>query len=341
MQSFRRFHIFAKKRSVKRLLFVVSCLMASLMANAQNEVEHIHVVIINGGMNKLMNHERYWNDCSFLYQTLRKEYHIPKRNFTLLISDGGEAGKDMLREKGNGFASSSNDLDGDGERDVWLSATLENVNNQLLELSSRLTPKDHLFLFLMDHGDTYDHLSASYAYLWGSEKLDDTMLASLLDRFQVGSMNIVMGQCYSGGFIDNLEQNGRVIASACDGDELSWSCLERPYDEFVYHWICAVAGHDEKGNRVNADMNNDGFVSMAEAFEYAKSHDQRNETPQYSSTPLALGEQWCFSGMIDSGIDEIETERQNSRYYSLSGISTTSVSHGLYITKGKKMFKKP
>jgi hypothetical protein len=193
----------------------------------------------------------------------------------------------------------------------------------------------------MDHGDTNDHLNSSFAYLWGSEKLDDTMLASMLDLFHVGSMSIVMGQCYSGGFIDNLERSGRVIASACDGDELSWSCLNKPYDEFVYHWICAVAGHDETGSRVNADANHDGFVSMAEAFDYAKSHDQRNETPQYWSLPMTLGEQWSFAGMINDGIDEIESETKNSRYYSLSGIRTTNPTRGLYLTKGKKMLNKP
>lgn len=28
--------------------------------------EHLYAVLINGGRNKLTNHERYWNDCSFL-----------------------------------------------------------------------------------------------------------------------------------------------------------------------------------------------------------------------------------------------------------------------------------
>ncbi|MBR6715029.1 MAG: hypothetical protein IKI83_01090 [Prevotella sp.] len=326
---------------MRRLLVVLTCLLTCLMTGAQNEVEHIHVVIINGGMNRLMNHERYWNDCSFLYQTLRKDYHIPKRNFTLLISDGGEPEKDMLKENGNGFASSPNDLDGDGERDVWLSATFENLKSQLTELSVRLAPQDHLFLFLMDHGDTHDHLNTSYAYLWGAEKLDDTTLASLLDRFRVGTMTIVMGQCYSGGFIDNLERNGRIVISSCAGDELSWSCLDKPYDEFVYHWICAIAGHDEKGNRVNADVNADGFVSMAEAFDYAKLHDRRNETPQYISVPMALGEQWCFLGLVNDGIEEIKTEAQNSHYYSPSGIPLLSTSYGLLIKKEKKIIKKP
>lgn len=327
-------------------MFAIPCLAMVLYAVAmpqhtgQDGSGHLHVVIINGGMNKLMNHERYWNDCAFLYRTLRQDYHIPKRHFTLLISDGGHPGKDMLKEGGTGFASSPDDLDGDDERDVWHEATMANVTHQLDSLSICLTHEDHLFVFLMDHGGTNDN-GQSYAYLWGGNKLNDTELASLLNRFRVQTMCVVMGQCYSGGFIDNLEHDGRVIATACQGSELSWSCLDKPYDEFAYHWISAVAGHDEMGNRIDADANEDGLVSMEEAFSYAQMHDSRDETPQYRSVPETLGGQWTFAGLIGSGIVEIETDAPNPQVYTLTGIPVTNSSHGFYIIKGKKMFKKP
>jgi len=38
----------------------------------------------------------------------------------------------------------------------------------------------------------------------------DYELASLLNNFNVASMNIVLGQCFSGGFIDNLSASNRV-----------------------------------------------------------------------------------------------------------------------------------
>ena len=103
---------------------------------AQEATGRVHAVIISGGMNKLMNHERYWNDCAFLYRTLREDCQIDKQDITLLISDGGEAGRDMLLDDGSGFASSSADLDGDGERDVWLPATLAQVDASLTELAT-------------------------------------------------------------------------------------------------------------------------------------------------------------------------------------------------------------
>ena len=65
--------------------------------NAQQTTGRVHAIIISGGMNKLMNHERYWNDCSFLYRTLSQTYRVPKRNIIVLMSDGGDPEEDMLK----------------------------------------------------------------------------------------------------------------------------------------------------------------------------------------------------------------------------------------------------
>ena len=99
-----------------------------------------------------------------------------------------------------------------------------------------------------------------------------------------------MQQCFSGGFIPMLSQKGRVIATACAADEVSWSKETLTYDEFTYHWISAVAGHTPDGSIVDADRNNDGYVSMKEAFDYAEAADSKNETPQYSSIKSHYGE---------------------------------------------------
>ena len=72
------------------LLAVLSVVFFCCAASAQKTTGRVHAVIINGGMNKLMNHERYWNDCAFLYRTLREDLHFSKQDITLLMSDGGE-----------------------------------------------------------------------------------------------------------------------------------------------------------------------------------------------------------------------------------------------------------
>lgn len=308
---------------MNRLLLVGICIVVfCCTVCAQEATGRVHAVIISGGMNKLMNHERYWNDCAFLYRTLREDCQIDKQDITLLISDGGEAGRDMLLDDGSGFASSSADLDGDGERDVWLPATLAQVDASLTELATRLTASDRLFLFMIDHGGGDDGLSQSYAWMWGGERLYDTHLARLLDAFHVASMSLCLGLCHSGGFIDDLKGENRVIATSCADDEDSWACRDRPFDEFVYQWTCAVAGHDPEGHAVEADTDGNGHISMAEAFNYAYQHDRREETPQYCSTPAALGEQWSFSQK--SGDSIIERHIQNGqltgrKYFDLQG----------------------
>jgi hypothetical protein len=297
----------------------------------------MHAVIVSGGMNKLMNHERYWNDCAFLYRTLRHDYHIPKDDIILLMSDGGDPGDDQMTANNNGFASSGSDLDGDGQRDVFLAASMKNLVSVLSALSNELTHDDHLFLFLIDHGGSENMQGDSYLWLWNSEKLSDAMLAMLLGQFNVGSVNIVAGQCYSGGFIDNLAGQGRIISTACRGDELSWMCPDKNYDEFIYHWICAIAGHDEQGRAIDADTNGDGRVSMAEAFGYARLHDRREETPQYCSMPADMGERWTFSGILPTGIEEVENGRVKTEdsIYDLQGRATGNRRRGLFIENGR------
>ena len=108
-----------------------------------------------------------------------------------------------------------------------------------------------------------------------------------------------MEQCYSGGFIDNLQGNNRVIATACNCSETSSAMPpDYNYDEFVYYWTSAVAGETPDGTPVDADVNHDNFVSMSEAFNYASAHDTRPETPQYSSTPSDLGNYLSLYGLF-------------------------------------------
>ena len=301
----------------------------------------VFAVIVSGGMNKLMNHERYFNDCAFLYSTLRRDCHLERDHIFVLMSDGGAPGDDMMVDDANGFCSSPDDLDGDGQRDVFLAATMDNLLDVMDRLYKRLTSDDHLFLFLIDHGGYFDLAGDSYLWLWGGDILTDHMLGLILNGFPTSSVNIVMGQCYSGGFIDNLQGDGRVIATACRSDELSWKCPDRVYDEFVYHWTCAIAGHDEEGMPIDADADGDGQVTMDEAFSYARQHDRCDETPQYSSTPADLGGRWSFPAMMGQtqGIHEVGHSWDQPTAYDLMG-RRLAKPHGLYIEGGRKKIKK-
>lgn len=269
----------------------------NLNPNQINSASHTYAVILSGGINKYSNHSRYWNDCSFIYQTLTRRFGIPKNQISVLMADGTDPEEDMIISYG-GFSSSPTDLDGDGYDDIQYAATKQNLTSVLHNLANVMTPKDNLFLYVIDHGGTDDYAGTSYICLWNKQKIYDYELAEILNTFDVKSMNIVLGQCFSGGFIDNLSAPNRVIATACNKDEYSWACSNINYDEFVYHWTSAINEANSLGVYADSDSNHDGFVSMREAFNYANKHDTASETPQFDSPNPTLAETLAFNAEL-------------------------------------------
>jgi len=281
--------------------------------------EHEYAVIISGGGNANFNYERYWNDCSAIYQTLINIYGFSKNNIYVLMSDGTDPGLDRHMNNGT-YQSSPLDLDGDGVSDIQYAATLSNISNVFNYLSSILTSDDNLFVFTTDHGSQINEQHVVMT-LWNNSELHDYTFASYINNMNANTIKICMGQCNSGGFIDNITRNNVIISTACRYDEPSHSASNNLYDEFIYHWISAVFGETPTGTFVNADSNNDGIVSMSEAFDYANTHDTKNEHPQYFSSPTSLG------NLIDLGSNLVyningSSVCYNTETYNVIGLST-------------------
>lgn len=274
----------------------------SLSTKQQEEAKRTYAIILSGGVDSTANYNRYWNDCSFLYQTLKYRYGIPSENIVPIMSDGNNPGKDMKVEfmdhLGFSYVSQPLDLDNDGIDDIEYAATRANITAVLQELCLKMDEYDHLLFFVADHGAFRNQLpSEAYICLWGKASFHDKELARLLKPFTDKSItvNVVLGQCHSGGFIDDLTDAGCVVATACMSHENSGSFLDKPYDIFLYNWTSAINGEDPFGNPVSADYDQDGFVSMTEAFRYAKENSPSDEHPQYSSNPESLGEALAFN----------------------------------------------
>ena len=261
--------------------------VASLIPEQTNSVGNLYAVILSGGGTPISNYVRYWNDCSFIYKTLRNRFRVPDSNISLLISDGSDPGLDMRLGDGT-LVSSPLDLDGDNTNETILAATKNNLTATLNTLAGTMTSEDRLFFFVIDHGGRYNE--HSYINLWNYETIYDQELATLLDSFDVSSMNIVMGQCYSGGFISYLTAPNRIIATACDYDQYSYATEDLRYDEFVHHWTNAVNEHDIYGHEIASDTNNNGYVSTLEAFIYAGAHDIQPESPRFSAFVPSLAD---------------------------------------------------
>ena len=95
------------------------------------------------------------------------------------------------------------------------------------------------------------------------------------------------------------------VTTACLNYESSYVLYNNSsFDEFLYHWICAMAGMTPSGSLINADANNDGFVSYYEAYRYAYDNDYYRlyqpggniETPQYQCLTNCFGANYDLVG---------------------------------------------
>jgi hypothetical protein len=242
-------------------------------------------VLMNGGHSQFSNHVRYWNDLSNIYITLTTIYDYADENIIVLCSDGLNPSPDQS----NGL-NSDPDLDGDGDDDIMYSCVLSNVDLVFSNLSNDMNPGDKLFVFVTDHGSSVSGWDTVFN-LWNAEELTDYHFASLLDALPDCEVICTFEPCFSGGFLDNVVvPDGPVVASsACRHDEYSWAMSNLEYDEYVFHWTAAVKGEDAYGNPVDADYNQDGIITMDEAFEYAFINDAQSETPQYDDYPEDIG----------------------------------------------------
>lgn len=274
-------------------------------------------VIISGGLDHSWNYNRYWNDCSFIYQVLSKRYLIHKENIYPIIADGGVQQGSLVVESQDDPEPIPNDLDKDGNSEYLFPATKHYVNETFRILAHQMEPNDHLFVYVIDHGG-YDKVKdEAHICLWGADTLTSPEFRDLIIPFidKKVNVNIVMGQCHSGGFAKDLNLEGVVFASACHPHEQSNVMFfpdaplgQRyfPYDEFVYQWTCAINGETPFGEKVYADLNADGVVTMEEAFLYAVENDRLpTEHPMYQSVPEDLGRNLSFYSIpLNYGLPE-------------------------------------
>lgn len=268
---------------------------ASLSAS-RTTTDNCYALIINGGYSDSYNYVRYWNDCAFMYATLVEKYGYLDDHIIVLMSDGLDPNEDCFCLDGS-LANSPADLDGDGDDDIMYPATRECVINVCDSLSSIITKEDFLFVYTTGHGSRDTIANVSTISLWNKENMSATDFAAEINEIQAGSMGIIMGQCYSGGFIQPLSGRNRIIATACAEDYLSLPFDSNRYDGFLYYWMSAVNGHDPHGAIVNADFDSDECVTFQESFDYAhqtfRGAQYGSWKPHYGEFVTLRGEEAC------------------------------------------------
>ena len=256
-----------------------------------------YALLVSGGYLSSSNHVRYWNDLSNIYCTLVDIYGFEDDHIFVLCSDG----LDPAPDQSNG-QNSDPDLDGDNDDDIIGPALLPWVEAVMDSIAGLLTEEDLFLYFQTDHGSSNTGWSV-YANLWNQQELQDEHFAEMLEAFPLCEQSYCFEQCFSGGFMDDIMWGGinkRDFNSACTAFQYSWAMPPNyEYDEFVFDWTAALRGEDAYGVPVDADYTGDGYISMQEAFIYAKRNDVCNEEPQYASNPNPFGFYETLNGLIE------------------------------------------
>ena len=258
-----------------------------------------YALIMDCASDVLDNFERCWNDCSFIYQTLHKKYNVPKDNISVIIGTD-EYDTFMRKADGSGFTNNSHDFDFDGVAEMTSPLASEDLDYELLyRIKKIITKQDQLLIFITGNGGYDTESGRYYAQMYGNNRLYADELALKLDEIEARSVCIVLGQSFAGGFAKELEGKGRVICAGCGTSEAAVSCRDIPYTEFLYRWTSAMNQADAEGSIVAADTDNNGRVTVEEAFNYAK-RQMSSTTPTMASTPLYIQEDMAFNNIPEA-----------------------------------------
>lgn len=266
-----------------------------------------YAILYSGGVNQENAHIRYWNDIKFMYKTLKK-YGYTDDQIVVVYRNG----------------NSDDPISFVPEVTVDYPASVTGLANAFDDLRSRMNANDQLFVFTTNHGGGYHQGNGSnnggvdddnadeidmfqrddvmYYYNESMSLLDD-VFATQINSLSFGTLVVVMEPCFSGGFLRDLRGNNRILISAANEFEFSYSDFWGNYDEFVFHFTSALNGFEPRNllgtPAVNADYNSDGKVSILEAFQYAKLKDRAAENPQYEDSGDGIG----TSFPTETGVD--------------------------------------
>jgi hypothetical protein len=253
-----------------------------------------YALLYSGGINEDKAYQRYWNDIALYHAVLTWVYGYDPDNIVVVYKDGVPE---------NGFAP------------VHYAATPSGLSDAFAELGSKMDFTDEFFLFMTNHGGTTSDQGSptpddedspldgtdECAFYFGQNSIPyDEDFAMAVNSLPFARMICVMEQCFSGGFIHDLRGPNRVIVSAASEVEVSFGGTQ--FDDFVMLFASALVGtHQVDGTPVDADLNDDGDVSVYEAFHWARANDTQDEHPQYEDSGDGLPTGFPIAGLTLDG----------------------------------------
>ena len=159
------------------------------------------------------------------------------------------------------------------------SASSQGVKRLFKELSSKVNENDAVFFFNFNHGELrYMNPLQNESTLF-IEKVKERneivkkeigeiefslMAKQLKNKYSV----YCFPQCYGGGFAKRMGEGNGIGMSVSRANEVAYM-LPWTADESTKHFIPALFGELSEKERIKADKNGDGTISIGEAFEHS------------------------------------------------------------------------
>lgn len=165
----------------------------------------------------------------------------------------------------------------------------------LLAAITASASKSGLVILGAGHGASATEERPAALELWGpDDKLSVTELAEHLDGYRKGPVALVLGHCHSGAFTSvayvggrppRLASPPRCVLAAVPAEREAAGCTPDVSDPSARAYMALIA---EALAGEEADYDEDGAVSLAEAHAYARIHDQTVDVPVSSSETWLL-----------------------------------------------------
>ncbi|HQV77447.1 MAG TPA: hypothetical protein PLJ42_03670 [Chitinophagales bacterium] len=240
-------------------------------------------ILYSGGINSSKAYWRYWNDLKFMYRILISKGYDPANIRVVYKNGSGE----------------------DGEIPVHYAANPTGFDGAISYMKAKLNSQSKLFLMFNNHGggfetstgNNYGVLDANidepeasnktdedYCFYGVSQPFLDDSIAAKINRLPFYELIAIVKPCFSGGLIWDLRGSNRVIITSGTEYQVTYSHASGNFGEMTYRFFSAINGMTPDGVAVDADSNNDGKVSMQEAYIFVRDNDARPEQPQFGNS---------------------------------------------------------
>lgn len=256
---------------------------------------HLRALIVGGGPSRPLNQAAIESNIRYASELFITE-NIP---FRTLFADGDPDSKTVQCQRPNKMLYYRKPdvpkIDGP--------SVLPKIQKELTILAENASraPNTPIFIYFTGHGssDESSNFNNNKFDLWGKSAFTVKDFASSLKLFPKNTpVTLVMVQCFSGSFANVLFESGDPKNNLSELNICGFfsgipqretaGCTpelnESYYRDFSCYFLAALSGVDRLGRQViGVDYNNDGIVTMDEAFAYTLINDVSIDTPVCTS----------------------------------------------------------